>query len=77
MQERKSELFIEAFLLVAVFAAIALKIIGVIKVSWLVLFSPLWIPFLFGVILMVIIIASLVIRGLIDMIKENKRNEWN
>ena len=76
MEKQRSELFIEAFLLVAVFTAIILKIIGVIKVSWLVLFSPLWVPFLFGVMLVMIIITSLIIKGLIDMIKE-KKNERN
>ena len=60
-----------AFIL-AVITVIVLKIIGAIKIPWIWLLSPLWILFLIGCLLAIILAVTCIISIYIENKKENK-----
>ena len=72
MNQSRSDKFIDVFLAVGIVALIILKLLGVIDFSWAVLFSPIWIPMLLAAIFLLLAVTGLIIRGIIDMIKEKK-----
>ena len=55
---------------------VILKICGVITIPWIWLTSPIWIPFIIGLLIMFSVIGITTIKGIIRLIKERK-NERN
>lgn len=66
--------FIDAIIIGAILTVIALKIAGVITISWLWLLSPFWILSGLGIILAVILTSMCLINTHINK-GEKKRNE--
>ena len=65
----KADRFTDAIIIIAICVAVALKITGVIRISWLWFLSPLWITFGLGLILAIFVTVASVI---FDIIRRRK-----
>ena len=61
---------IDIFIILCIVAVIVLKITGVITIPWLWISAIIWIPFLLGCILAIIIVMIAIIQNAIEKIKE-------
>ena len=59
--------FVDVAVVIGIITVIVLKIMNVIKISWLWLLSPIWIPLCIGFILSFLLMLIIII----DKIKEN------
>ena len=71
-----TERLVDITIIAIIISVIILKIIGVIKITWFWLLSPLWILFGLGVAICVVITGSVVIMDLINRIKERKNERY-
>lgn len=71
------ERFADILIIGAIIAVIVLKIVGVIKIAWIWLFSPIWILFLAGMLLAIGLTISCILYSYINEKKEKKENERN
>ena len=71
-----TERLVDITIITIIISVIILKIIGVIKIAWFWLLSPLWILFGLGVAICVVITSSVIIMDLINRIKERKNERY-
>lgn len=71
-----TERLVDITVITIIISVIILKIIGVIKIAWFWLLSPLWILFGLGVAICVVITSSVIIMDLINRIKERKNERY-
>ena len=71
-----TERLVDITIIAIIISVIILKIIGVIKIAWFWLLSPLWILFGLGVAICVVITSSVIIMDLINRIKERKNERY-
>lgn len=77
MRRETSDIIAEVGLFSAIVIIVLLKLTGIITVSWIWLFSPVWMILIVGGALIMSIVIIRIIRGLIELAKENKENERN
>ena len=51
---------------------IILKLTGLLKLSWWIILAPIWIAFGVGLLLLAIVIVSIIIRGIIEIIRRKE-----
>lgn len=71
-----TERLVDITIIAIVISVIILKIIGVIKIAWFWLLSPLWILFGLGVAICIVITSSVIIMDIINHIKERKNERY-
>jgi len=72
---RQMDRVINWFLIIAAVTVIILKIVGVIKIPWLWLLSPIWIVLGFGILFIIVIVIIFSIEKIKDK-KENKNERY-
>lgn len=67
-EDKNSDNYIVGYLIFLVYALAVFKMLGVLNISWVVVFSPLWIPFVISIIALVIIIIITLIIAILKII---------
>lgn len=76
MNDREDR-WVDIFLVSSVVILVILKVTGLLKLSWLTVFAPILIIVALGGTIICTIFGIAFIKGIIDIIKENKKNERN
>ena len=71
-----TERLVDITIITIIISVIILKIIGVIKIAWFWLLSPLWILFGLGVVICVAVATIVISTDLINRIKERKNERY-
>ena len=69
--------WVDFFLIGSVLLLILLKVFGILEISWLVVFAPALIIMTIGGTVIGLVFGLAFIKGIIEIIKENKKNERN
>ena len=73
----ENDRWVDFFLIGSILLLVLLKVFGILEISWLVVFAPALIIMTIGGAALGLIFGLGFIKGIIEIIKENKKNERN